>query len=180
MQRPPMHSAIRVGGVRLYERARKGETIEIEPRPIIIHDIELLDWHAPTATVFIHCSKGTYVRSIARDLGEVVGTGAYMSNLVRTHTGPFSLEDAVRIDDLEALVASGRWEDIAYHPDAVLHDRPVLLLDADHARLWRQGNSIPLDEPPPIARVYDRDGTWLGVGAGDEGRIRPLKVVAEE
>jgi tRNA pseudouridine55 synthase len=182
LQTPAMHSAIKVGGVRLYERARRGEDIEVASRPITIHDIRIVSWDAPVARVYIACSKGTYIRSIARDLGEALGTGAYMSNLVRVQTGPFTLEDAIRIDDLEELLKTSLWEDIAWHPDAVMHDWPAIVLDAEHALAWRQGKTLDHPSIRGNVRVYDSNGMWLGVGQGDEAgtQVRPTKVVAEE
>lgn len=182
LQVPPMHSAIRVDGERLYERARRGEEIEVAARPVTINEVRLVAWTPPTAQVFVSCSKGTYIRSIARDLGEVVGTGAYMSNLVRVRTGPFTLADSIQVDDLEALLANTPWERIAWHPDAVMHDWPALLLDDDDGLRWRQGKTIAHSGIRRHVRAYDAAGHWLGVGQGDaDGTlIRPTKVVAEE
>ncbi len=181
MQVPPMHSAIKVGGQRMYELARRGETIELEPRPITIHDIHLVGWEPPVAEIYVHCSKGTYIRSLARDLGDAVGTGTYMSNLVRVSTGPFTLDDALRLDELEELVATERWESFATHPDASLQERPAVILDDGNARSWRNGNPIQVAGASGIVRVYDDAGTWLGVGTAEAGEesIRPLKVVVE-
>lgn len=182
LQVPPMHSAIKVDGVRLYERARRGEHIEVDARRVTFHEISLIDWSPATATIFISCSKGTYIRSLARDVGMTVGPGAYMSNLVRVQAGPFTLEDAVRIDQLEEMVAVEQWETFAYHPDAVLHGWPALVLDAARARAWRQGKSIACEGASGGVRVYDASGTWLGVGqANEDGTLlQPTKVVAEE
>ena len=181
-QVPPMHSAVKVGGRRLYELARRGEVIDVEPRPVTIHAIALEAWDPSVATVAVSCSKGTYIRSLARDLGEQLGTGAYLSNLVRTRTGPFTLADAVRIDELPDLLEQEPWEAIAYHPDAALLDWPAAVLDARHARSWRQGKAIVAERASGLVRVYDAAGTWLGVGRGDETgtRILPVKVVVDE
>jgi len=181
MQVPPMHSAIKVDGQRMYELARRGETVELDPRPITIHEIQLCDWDPPVAEIYVHCSKGTYIRSLARDIGEAVGTGAYMSNLVRVSTGPFTLEDAVRLDELEDLVATERWEVIAAHPDASLQEWPAIILDERHAASWRNGNAVNLEGATGHVRLYDHAGTWLGVGVAEPGedRFRPLKVVVE-
>ena len=180
-QVPPMHSAIKIEGRPLYERARRGEHIELDARPVTIYQLELVDWDAGTAEIFVHCSKGTYVRSLARDIGDAVGVGAYMSNLIRLSTGPFSLEDAWQLTELEELIADGYWEDIAAHPDAALHDRPAVVLSEDDANKWRNGTTVPLDVPPGLVRVYDVLGNWLGVGLGEQekGVLKPEKVVAE-
>lgn len=180
LQVPPMHSAIKVSGQRMYELARRGEHVDLPPRPITIHEIRLVAWDPPVATVFVHCSKGTYIRSLARDLGERASTGAYMSNLVRVQTGPFTLDDAITLDELEKLLSTVPWEQIAVHPDASLLDWPAVILDDSGARSWRYGNPIDVPGIEGGARVYDSGGTWLGVGdAGQDGVLRPAKVVVE-
>lgn len=180
-QVPPMHSAIKIDGRPLYERARQGEHIELDARPVTILELTLVDWEWPTAEIFVHCTKGTYVRSLARDIGDAVGTGAYMSNLVRLSTGPFTLEDSWQISELEELIGEGYWEDVAAHPDAALHDRPAVVLNNENALRWRNGSTIEADVPEGIVRVYDVSGNWLGVGSGDpaEGVVKPEKVVTE-
>jgi tRNA pseudouridine55 synthase len=181
MQVPPMHSAIKVEGQRMYERARKGEHVDLPPRPVTIHEIALLSWEPPVAEVFIHCSKGTYIRSLARDMGDKAGTGAYMSNLVRVRTGPFTLADAIRIDELDDLLLTQRWESLAVHPDASLHDWQTVILGPDATSSWRHGNGILVPGNIARARVYDGAGNWLGVGQVEEGDsiLRPTKVVLE-
>jgi tRNA pseudouridine55 synthase len=181
MQVPPMHSAIKVEGQRMYERARKGEHVDIPPRPVTIHEIALLSWEPPVAEVFIHCSKGTYIRSLARDMGDKAGTGAYMSNLVRVRTGPFTLADAIRIDELDDLLLTRRWENLAVHPDASLHDWETVILGPDATSSWRNGNGILVPGNTTRARVYDGAGNWLGVGQVNEGDsiLRATKVVLE-
>ncbi len=184
-QIPPMHSAIKVGGRKLYDLARKGEEIERAPRPVTIHHLELLGWEPPVATLWVDCSKGTYIRSLARDLGEALGVGAHLGNLVRYRTGPFTLCEAVTMGELADLAAEGAlpwaWPSLAAHPDSVVLDLPALLLDADGARRWRQGSPIPADSPAAgDCRAYDEDGTWLGLGKADAtgASWRPAKVIA--
>lgn len=180
-QVPPMHSAIKIDGRPLYERARQGEHIELDARPVTILELTLVKFEWPTAEIFVHCTKGTYVRSLARDIGDAVGTGAYMSNLVRLSTGPFSLEDSWQLSELEELIGEGYWADVAAHPDAALHDRPAVVLNEANAQLWRNGSIVSADVPEGIVRVYDVLGNWLGVGSGDpnEGVVKPEKVVTE-
>ena len=181
MQVPPMHSAIKIDGRRMYELARRGEEIDLPARPITIHEIELLGWESPVAEVYVHCSKGTYIRSLARDMGARAGVGAFMSNLVRVMTGPFTLDDAIRLDDLEALLEREPWEQIAVHPDASLMDRQAIILGADAAASWRNGNPVEVPGVEGVARVYDGTGDWLGIGQAIEGEslLRPAKVVLE-
>jgi len=181
-QRPPAFAAIKVGGRRLYELARRGEAVAAPPRQVTIHELALLRWEPPVATLLVDCSKGTYIRSLARDLGAALGVGAHLSNLVRLRTGPFTLCDAVTLDELAASELPRDWPAIAYHPDVVVADWPALLLDARAALDWRNGRAIPA---APGARVEDRcraygpNGEWLGIGRGEPGEAvwRPTKVV---
>lgn len=181
LQVPPMHSAIKIDGRPLYERARQGEEIDLDARAVTIHQLEVVSWQHPVLEIFVYCSKGTYVRSLARDIGEAVGTGAYMSNLVRTSTGPFDLQDAWTLEQLSELIELGYWEDIAAHPDTALYDRPAIVLNSDHAGMWMHGSAVPADVPRELVRVYDVRGNWLGVGSGDPetGTVKPEKVVTE-
>jgi tRNA pseudouridine55 synthase len=100
-QIPPAHSAIRIGGKRAYELARKGEEAVLKPRQVEITEFEITDINLPTIAFKVVCSKGTYIRSLARDLGEALGVGAYMSSLQRTRIGPYKLEDALQIEQVE-------------------------------------------------------------------------------
>ena len=132
------------------------------------------------ATVLIDSSKGTYIRSLARDLGEVLGTGAYLSNLVRTRSGPFSLDDALTIAELEELPWPWAWPEVAMHPDVPVQAWPALVLDDLAATRWQQGATIPAQGGATgQIRAYDQAGRWLGTGYADEAGAgwRPGKVV---
>lgn len=186
-QVPPMHAAIKVNGQRLYELARRGEEIERDPRLVVISRLELLVWAPPVATVLAVCSKGTYIRALARDLGAETGAGAYLSNLVRTRAGPFTLDEAITLDALAAADLPAAWPGLAIRPDTVLADWPALALDADETIAWHQGKLIAHDDDGAgpaggRVRVYDATGAWIGVGAADEtGRWwRPVKVINAE
>jgi tRNA pseudouridine55 synthase len=179
-QLPPMHSALKIGGRRLYEFARAGKEIERAPRRITIFALDLIDWQPPVAKIVVDCSKGTYVRAIARDLGIRVGPGAYLSNLVRLRTGPFTLDDAWTFDELAEIDLEAEWHAVAIHPDVVMADRSALVLGEGEVALWRNGGSFSAecDELGPV-RVYDARGEWLGVGRydGERRAWRPVKVV---
>jgi tRNA pseudouridine55 synthase len=191
-QVPPMHSAIKIGGKRLYETARRGETVERPPRPVTFYALDLVDWNPPVAQVCVDCSKGTYVRSLAFDLGSVLGSGAHLSGLVRLRTGPFELADAWTISELQRLADQGEdvlrwcWNQIAHHPDASIQQLPVLVLDDDGARRWHQGGTVQRDRVSDVAhdagpvRTYDAGGNWIGIGAGAKNGDgwAPTKVVA--
>ncbi len=184
-QLPPMHSAIRINGERLYEAARRGETIERETRSITIHRFEILSWEAPVLTVEIDCSKGTYIRSLAHDLGQALGTGAYLSNLVRTWTGPFRIDEAWALADLERALGDDpaeEWASMAIHPDTIVQGWPAIILDHDRRTDWLQGRMVPGSAGQGIGgvRTYDDQGNWLGIGRGSELGIRPWKVVRND
>lgn len=185
MQRPPMHSAIRVDGRRLYDLARKGEEIEVAARPVTIHQLDVADWSPPDLTLDITCSKGTYIRSIARDLGELVGTGAHLATLRRTRTGPFTLTDAMTLDDLADRLESDGWSTVAMAPDAVLDHLRVVELDTAQAMDWSHGKKIIMESAGPAAetiRAYDGHGHWLGIGQTDQSGhlLQPVKVIPME
>ncbi|MFM9106790.1 MAG: tRNA pseudouridine(55) synthase TruB [Chloroflexota bacterium] len=179
-QVPPMHSAIKIGGRKLYELARRGEEIERAPRPVEIRRLDLVDWRPPTATLWIDCTKGTYIRSLARDLGDACGAGAYMSNLVRYRTGPFHLCEAMTMQDLAGRELPWEWPLLAAHPDMVALDLPAILLDVAGPLRWRQGSPVPAAGPAAgDCRAYSEAGEWLGIGRADEtGQTwRPAKVI---
>lgn len=179
-QVPPMYSAIQVGGRRLHELARAGVEVERAARPVTIYGLEVTGWCPPSFALFVDCSKGTYVRSLAHDLGARLGVGAYLANLVRLRTGPFTLCDAVRVDDLPGLLEREPWAEIAVHPDAATHDRRAAVVGQVSSDRWRTGNGVPLaGAAGELMRVYDGAGAWLGVGqiAPDGAVLRPVKVI---
>jgi len=181
-QVPPMYSAIKVGGRRLYEFARRGEEVEREPRQVEIYDLRVTDWSAPAATLCVDCSKGTYIRSLAHDFGVALGVGAYLSNLVRLRTGPFSLRDAWTLAELDALDLVEEWPTVAAHPDAGALTLDGLILDHEASRLFGQGRQLTGLHPGERAvRVYDSEGKWLGIAAPAQGGNgwQPTKVIAD-
>jgi tRNA pseudouridine55 synthase len=112
LQVPPMHSAIKVDGKRVYESARKGVEVAMDARPVSVPVFEITDFQNPVVHFRIVCSKGTYIRSLARDLGGILGVGAYMASLVRTRIGDFRLEDAISVNDAVELIKSRRHENL--------------------------------------------------------------------
>ena len=182
-QIPPMHAAIKVGGQKLYDLARRGEEIARAPRPVTFHVLEMLEWDPPIATILVDCSKGTYIRSLARDLGAAVRTGAYLSNLVRLRSGPFHLCQAITMEELTQIELPWAWPRVAVHPDIPVQEWPALVLDQDATRRWRQGSPIPDDHGTAgLIRAYDEVGQWLGTGdaTSDGSAWRPRKVVGIE
>jgi tRNA pseudouridine55 synthase len=135
----------------------------------------------------VTCSKGTYIRALARDLGAVTGAGAYLSSLIRTRTGPFTLEQSITLDELAAADLPAAWPNLAIPADAVLEDWPALVLDASQVVDWYHGKPIAQPDAGNDAaqgqrRVYDAAGTWVGIGIADDTgqHWRPTKVIGRE
>jgi tRNA pseudouridine55 synthase len=198
-QRPPPFSAVSVGGQRLYALARRGEAVAAPARRITIHRLDLQAWHPPVARLEVECSKGTYVRSLAHDLGQALDCGAHLSALVRLRSGSFTAQDAVPLDDLEARLREGRWQEVARPPaTAVAHLTAVHLDEDEAARLTNgqavaatsaSGNAGPAGPPgealPPsgtLGGAFGPGGRLLAVvrldRAGDRPVWRPEKVLA--
>ena len=171
LQVPPLHSAIRKGGERLYEKARRGEDVDVEPRPVVIRKLTLLTWESPHATVDVEVGKGFFVRSLARDLGEALGCPAHLSALRRTESGAYTLEDAVSLDDardpdkLASALKTGR---------AAVRGLPHLDVDEALAKDLGHGKKPSTDLPDtpamlaflgdaPIAVVAVADGVMTVV-----------------
>jgi tRNA pseudouridine55 synthase len=181
-QLPPMHSAVQQGGKRLYELARSGIEVERRPRAVTIYRLELVAYTPPQLVLDVACSKGTYIRSLAHDLGAALGCGAYLAGLVRTRHGPFGLADAITLDGLEQAVAAGRLHEVLRPADVLVADWLRVDVAADAARRLAQGQ--PLDYPPPAGnaprrlRVYGPDGTFLALVLWEEEKAHwhPAKV----
>ncbi|MBR4142398.1 MAG: tRNA pseudouridine(55) synthase TruB [Firmicutes bacterium] len=142
-QKPPVFSAIKVGGKRLYEYAREGRDVEVPVRLVTIHGIRMLDWQGPQQpfTFEVVCSRGTYVRAICHDMGQTLGCGACMSSLVRTNTCGYSLEQALSLEDLRSMNAE-QIEALLDPPETAVSHLPRLELDEEHAKLFTNGNPI--------------------------------------
>ena len=145
-QVPPMFSALKHQGKPLYEWARAGITVERRSRPITIHKLEIINWLTPLVTVEVTCSKGTYIRSLAHDLGQVLGCGAYMKNLVRLKYGLFDIEDSVSIEQLEDAVNHGHWHQYVYPVDSVLSHWTAVVVGDDAEQAIINGRPVILDE----------------------------------
>ena len=143
-QTPPMYSALKHQGQKLYELARAGIAVERKSRTVKIHRLELLDWQPPEVTLEIECSKGTYIRSLANDLGEALGCGAYLKDLVRTRCGIFDIKDAVSLPQLEEASNRGDWQQFLYPIDIVLQDLPSLVIDEAGEKAMRTGSPLPV------------------------------------
>ena len=142
-QKPPVFSAIKVNGKRLYEYAREDRDVEVPVRSVTIHGIRMLDWQGPQQpfTFEVVCSRGTYVRAICHDMGQTLGCGACMSSLVRTNTCGYSLEQALSLEDLRSMNAE-QIEALLDPPETAVSHLPRLELDEEHAKLFTNGNPI--------------------------------------
>jgi tRNA pseudouridine55 synthase len=174
-QRPPMHSAVRVGGQRLYELARRGLEVERQERTVVVHALELVDYAAPTATLRVRCGKGTYVRSLAADLGAALGVGAHLTALRRTRVGPFTIAQAVALDRLAPGMP-------LMTPAEALADHATVPLDDAQVRDVRAGKLRTIAElrAPEGAgshvRLLDAHGALVAVATADAGRLTLARV----
>ncbi len=179
-QLPPMYSAIKKGGKKLYELARAGQTIELEPRTITIHELNILAWTNTTFTLDIVCQAGTYIRSLAHDLGQALGVGAHLGGLRRTESGAFRVEDAL---NLEQVIADGTWEQHLIAPVDGLKHLPPIYLDAENSAHIRHGRRADIQPDQPIgtiARAHDVDGEFFALLRADQCAWYPHKVFHSE
>lgn len=180
-QVPPMYSALKVQGKPLYKLARKGVEIRREARQVTIHSITLQEWASPDATIVVRCAPGTYIRSLAHDIGAVLGCGAHLIALTRLASGSFTIEDAVELKDLEGVE---NLVGLLRPVDAALQDLPAVTLDADSAQRVLMGHSIPLSGwgGSPLCRVYGANDRFLAIMEYDPAAqlLRPKKVLADE
>ncbi len=144
-QTPPQYSAVKVKGRKAYDMARKGEEVELEPRLIQVHHLEVLEWAPPEVVVDVHCSSGTYVRSLANDLGETLGTGAYLVGLRRTKSGRFTLRDAVPLRKLQEAFQAGSWYQYLIPAAEALGDWEAIELNPDEVEEVRHGHRVKAD-----------------------------------
>ena len=180
----PSFSAVQVGGKRLYELARKGETVEVAARNVEVFGLEILDWRPgdfPELDLSIACGAGTYIRAIARDLGALLNTGGTLANLTRTESSGFSIEQSLSFAELELQLQENKFCPIL--PAQVLGHLGAIVLSPEYTKRWFQGQRLPIPEmpigqkeesrqnpdnptpqPPYPLQVYDRDGNFLGIG----------------
>lgn len=144
-QVPPPYSAVKVKGRKAYEMARKGEEVDLEPRKIQVYSLELLEWAPPEVVIDAYCSSGTYVRSLANDLGNALGTGAHLIGLRRTKSGRFTLREAVPLRKLKESFDAGDWYKHLIPAADALGDWPMVELDGNQVDLVRHGHRIPAE-----------------------------------
>lgn len=173
-QIPPMYSAIKWGGKKLYDLARAGQTVERPPRRITIHALEMLEYSLPDVTIQVTCSAGTYIRSLAYDLGRVLGVGGYLTALSRTQSGGFKLEDAVLLDAL----TPENWQQFLISPRAAFADCASLDLMPQQIEAIRHGRAIPIenDTLPERVMAYAPDGQLVAILRSEANHWQPEKV----
>ena len=185
-QVPPMYSALKKDGQPLYKLARAGEVVEREARSVTISQLELLALDNDQARLAVSCSKGTYIRTLVEDLGQMLGCGAHVAELRRTQAGPFTLAQAVSLETLEQAHAEGGPEALdrfLLPVDCGLQDWPVIQLTEHSAYYWLHGQPVRAPGAPEegLMRVQDHEGRFIGIGeASDDGRIAPRRLIRSE
>lgn len=177
-QIPPMTSALKKDGVRLYDLARQGIEVERQPRPVTIYELELLEYNEKEGllTLSCHCSSGTYIRTLCDDLGRMLGCGAVMTALRRTMAAGFPLTDCITLDEAKALAESGTLTKKLLPLESALSAYPAVTVSAPQAQRFRNGGALDLvrlrtkvDGP---VRVYDPDGTCIALGTPADGVLK--------
>ena len=194
LQIPPAFSAIKRGGQPSYRLARAGREVTLEPRPVSIFALTVVAWNSPDLVLDVECGKGTYIRSLAFDLGRKLGPGAYLAALIRTRSGPFTLAESLTLDALEVALDDGSWRDYLYAPDEALLERRAAVLG--ELNEWRLCHGLPLNLPvagerdisqslgrqdqAELLRAYSLDGRFLGIlrWVAERGSWQPHKVLA--
>ncbi len=178
-QVPPPYSAVKVNGRKAYEMAREGEEVELTPRIINVYNLELLEWAPPEAVIDVYCSSGTYVRSLANDLGATLGCGAHLVGLRRTKSGRFTLRDAVPLRKLRDAFEDGNWYQYLIPAAEALSDWPSVELDVEKMDAIRHGHRIPSEpESKGWARGISEQGELVALLLHDDetSEWQPKKV----
>lgn len=183
-QVPPMYSALKIDGKRLYQLAREGKSVERKPRPVVIRELEVLECRLPVVKIRVACSKGTYIRTLCADIGEKLGCGGAMQSLRRTRSGGFSLEDALTLGELQKLKDAGRLLTVVHSVDSVFWDCPRLHIEEAYGLLLENGNPILTEctaEKEQYAagkwvRLYRQDDSFAGIYAYDNEKKKYMPV----
>jgi len=179
-QIPPMYAAIKVKGRKLYELARQGKEIQREPRAVTIHAIDILDWQPPDLTLDVACSSGTYIRSLAHDLGQQLGCGGHIRELRRLVSGPFTIAQARPLAELEELYAEGDLAEALLPPQTALSVMPTAIMTPEQERALRYGQRIDLQasDAAESIQAHDRQGNLIAVLTNvSDAQYRPTLVL---
>ena len=176
LQVPPMYSAIKVNGQKLYDLARKGREVERQARPITIHELELLEFTGNEARLRVRCSKGTYIRTLCKDIGEALGCGGCMAALRRVEAGEYTLEGSIPLRQLLDISEAGEDVEHLLRPvDTMFASHEKLSLNEKQARLVKNGNAFSADCADGTYRVYAPDGEFLALCKAEGGRVSTIK-----
>jgi tRNA pseudouridine55 synthase len=179
VQIPPMYSALKHAGRPLYELARQGIEVERAPRPVTIHALDLVSFEGDTMTIDVTCSKGTYIRTLAMEIGRALGCGAHLTALCRTRVGRFRLDEALTLETLEALPEGPRASRLL-PPEALLAHLPHVLLDRQQAADFRQGRRVQVPGAGTgECAVFGTDRLLLGVGHWIDGALHARRSVQQ-
>ena len=168
-QIPPMHSALKVQGKRLYELARSGTVIERPPRNVTIYEVSLEEFNTPNIVVGVRCSKGFYVRTFADDIGHLLGCGAFLSSLKRVSSGPFKIEDAMTLDQTISMISDGNLQELILDPGSCINGAQRIQLNEETEAKVKHGRAIgSIDESFPItdsslAVAYDNQSRFVAI-----------------
>ena len=181
MQVPPMYSALKVNGKKLYELAREGKTVERKPRPVHFYEIEILDISFPLVRFRVTCSKGTYIRTLCNDIGEKLGCGGAMEELLRTRSGNFTLEESMTLSQVEEAVADGTIGEKLVSIEDVLSMYPALICTPEGDRLLGNGNPVPEElvqggSREEKVRMYKSSGNFTGIYGWDERKQKYVPI----
>ena len=189
LQVPPMYSALKVNGKKLYELAREGKTVERKARPVCFYEIEPLEFHLPLVKIRVTCSKGTYIRTLCHDIGEKLGCGGCMESLVRTRVADFTLEQSFTLSQIEQMVKDGTIDSAIRPIDSVFAQYPAVTAKPEYEKMLYNGNRMALlcfsdyraDGSAEPVRVYDWNGAFIGIYRIDDAglTLKPVKIFME-
>lgn len=174
-QVPPMYSAIKVKGKKLYEYARKGENVEVQPRQIEIYNIELqkVDIKRQEIEFKVQCSKGTYIRTLCEDIATKLGTIGYMKELNRTKVGKFGIEEAITIEKLEEYIENKKYEDLnIITMEELLKEKEKIVLNEKNLEMFLNGVKIKIENKTGIYRIYNENKQFIGTGVVQENKLK--------
>ena len=172
MQVPPMYSALKINGQKLVDLARKGKEVERQPRPITIHELTLLGMEADGIHLRVRCSKGTYIRTLCKDIGEALGCGGCMAALRRVQAGEYTIEESV---PLQTLLETEEPEQYLRPVDSMFRNYPAVTLTEKQELRCRNGNSFSISLPDGTYRAYGKDGEFLMLAKVDDGVMSTVK-----
>ena len=176
MQIPPMYSALKVNGRKLYDLARAGKEVERQPRPITIYELECLSFSGEEVCLRVRCSKGTYIRTLCKDIGQALGCGGCMAALRRVQAGSYSIAESIPLERL--LAESEQGEDVLRYlkpVDTLFREHPALTLTPNQSSRIRNGNSFSCGMEQGVYRVYDDKGEFLALTRVEDGVMSTIK-----